>query len=134
MLAADQPDAYAHGQTHDGGTQPAHAQVKEGQRLLGKVDRALQVQLANDRLGQRLEEVKQRGDEGEEGDGSINGAVMLEDAAQQTQQPQCDGQRIQQHQHRQGIIDDRVQAQIGYQEGQNAENDRPYAITRALGE
>ena len=84
--------------------------------------------------GQRLQEVEQCGGAGEGGDAQVHDPVVTEESAAQRQQDQCDGQGIEEHQHRNGVFDDLRQAEVRDAEGEDREEDRPAPVGQGPGE
>ena len=58
-------------ETHKGGENPAEADVEEGENLLRKADRAVQMKGGFQIRGQRLGKIEQGGDAGEGRDADI---------------------------------------------------------------
>ena len=121
-------------ETHKGGENPAQTDVEEGENLLRKADRAVQMKGGFQIRGQRLGQIEQGGDAGESRDADIDSPVMMEQIPEQCQQNQGDSQRGQEQQQRQGIADDLGQTEIGDQEGKYGKYHRPGAVGKSLGE
>jgi len=126
----DQPQ----NETHKGGENPAQADVEEGENLLRKADRAVQMKGGFQIRGQRLGKIEQGGDAGESRDADVDSPVVMEQIPEQRQQNQGDRQRVQEQQQRQGIADDLGQTEIGDQEGKYGKYHRPGAVGKSLGE
>ena len=67
--------------------------------------------------GQGLEEVQEGGQSGGNGDGHEDTAVIAEPPATKTKKDQGNRERVEEHQHRKGEINDSVQAKIGNAKG-----------------
>ena len=84
--------------------------------------------------GQGLQQIKQSRGAGEGGDADVHALAVTEELAGEGQQDQGNGRGIQEHQHRQGIVQDLAQAEIGHHKGEQGEDDCPGLVGQSLGE
>ena len=82
--------------------------------------------------GQGAQQVIKGGDQRKADDPVIDLLIVGEELAEQRQQDKHDGQRVEEHQHRNGIIDDGGKTEIGENEGNQREDDRPYPVAGSL--
>ena len=64
-------------------------------------------------IRQRPQQIVESRHQSQAGDPGVHSPVMVKEVAQQRQQDQGDGQRIQEHQHRHSVGDDGGQAHVG---------------------
>ena len=134
LLSARKVKDKADGRADECRADPAEAEL--GKRQIRRTERldGVAVDGVVDARGQRDDEVVDRGDEREAHRPAVHRAVMAEELAEQCQRDERDGERIEEHQHRQGVGDDGIEAEVCKQERDEAEDDRPGAVLRALGE
>ena len=77
-----------------------------------KVHHAIQVQAAAQTFRQGLDQIKQCRNTGESRNADIHGSVMVKEFPEQSQQDQRDGQRVQEHEHRQRKLNDFGQSEV----------------------
>ena len=128
------PNQQADDQTDDGWNDPAEIDGEEGQVLACQSNDSLQVQAFLQGCGQGLQQIKQSRGAGESGDADVHALAVTEELAGEGQQDQCNGGGIQEHQHRQGIVQDLAQAEVGYHEGKQGEDNCPDFVGQGLGE
>ena len=85
-------------------------------------------------LRERAQQVIQRGEQCQADRPAVDAAVIAEEFAEQGQQDQHDGERVQEHQHGERIGDDGAQAEVREHEGHDAEDHRPDGVFRPAGE
>ena len=85
-------------------------------------------------LGQRDDQIVNGSDEREADRPAVHRAVVAEEFTEQRQRNERDGERIEEHQHRQRIADDGAEAEVRKQQRHEAENDCPDAVLWPVGE
>ena len=121
-------DRHADDKAGNSREQPAEVQVEQRQIPFRQLDRRVEPQGRPHTGGQRLEKVEDRRSPREDHGRKIHGAVVPEELAREGQNDQCGGGRIDEHEHGDGILDDRTQAHVGDGEGEQREQNRPELI------
>ena len=83
---------------------------------------------------QCFDEIKDGFEKRKAGHEGVHTAVMAKEVSEKAEKNQRDGKRIQEHQNRNGICNDRGQAEVGNDKGNHTENDRPDLIAEQLRE
>ena len=120
--------------TDGGGADPAETEARKGQNATDRFDDAIEVACGTQSGGQGAQQVIKGGDQRKADDPVIDLLIVGEELAEQRQQDKHDGQRVEEHQHRNGIIDDGGKTEIGKNEGNQREDDRPDPVSGTLGE
>lgn len=120
--------------TDGGGADPAETEARKGQNAADRFDDAIEVAGGTQSGGQGAQQVIKGGDQRKADDPVIDLLIVGEELAEQRQQDKHDGQRVEEHQHRNGIIDDGGKTKIGENEGNQREDDRPDPVSGTLGE
>ena len=120
--------------TDGGGADPAETEARKGQNAADRFDDAIEVAGGTQSGGQGAQQVIKGGDQRKADDPVIDLLIVGEELAEQRQQDKHDGQRVEEHQHRNGIIDDGGKTEIGENEGNQREDDRPDPVSGTLGE
>ena len=116
------------------GAQPAQSDAGERQITQHNLLDRFAAERMEHAFGQRGDEIIQRNDERQRRGADEHRAIVIEEFPDERKQDQRDRQRIQEHQHRYGIGDDGAEPEIGEQQRNNAENDRPRTVARPLRE
>jgi len=124
---------YAKREPDCGGADPAEAEGIEREIFCRRVSDDAEGERVLYTLRQRGDKVEYRGKEREGRYGNVDRAVIAEESAEKRKQYQRDCERIEEHQHGDGVLDYRREADICYKEGENAEKDGLKAVTGAAG-
>ena len=121
-------------QADDRRADPAEADAGEGQDIAHGFDQTVQMQQGAEIFGEVAEQVVDGADERQDQGGDVDLPAVAKELAEEGQQDQGDGQGIEEHQHGHGVADDGAQAQVGKDEGHEAEHDGPDPVRGPLGE
>ena len=134
FLPAGEVEEEAEHQADDRRADPAEADAGERQDIAHGFDQAVQMQQGAEIFGEVAEQVVDGADECQDQGGDVDLPAVAKELAEEGQQDQGDGQGIEEHQHGHGVADDGAQAQVGKDEGHEAEHDGPDPVRGPLGE
>ena len=116
------------GEANDRGDEPAEVLVEQREEAPGEIDRCVEVQRGADGGGQRFHKIEDGGGPREDHDGDIDGPVVVEALADESQHDQRSGGRVDQHEHGDGIFDDGAQTDVGDGKREECEEDGPELV------
>lgn len=110
------------------GDEPEEVLVEQGKVLRAERNERVKMQALLKRGGKRLEPVQDRGGPRADHDADIDRAVVVKEPADERQNDQRDGGRVDEHEHRNGVLNERAQTHVGDGKREEGKDDRPDGI------
>ena len=121
-------DEHTDDKADDGGNEPEEVLAEQGKVLLAERHERAQMQTLLKRGGKRFQSVQDRGGPSADHHADIDRAVMVKEPADKRKNDQRDGRRVDEHEHRNGVLDDRAQTHVGDGKREEGKDDRPDRI------